>query len=420
MCVSTEFTELLYSSTAMVPKKSRSQGRESATGHFLRTVSQTLVSVELLTDMRSSRMRRQSKRVLLKASITSVILLSVAFIVTYSIILTYISNRVPIMRHQDDSSAEKYKSGKRTKLHHKSVEVFGKKHVIQFIEDTVIKWHIQELYDIFSVQPNCQQGSKFLIVITSAPENSDRRKAIRETWCNPSRFNLTKFAWQCLFLVGQSTHRPSEVLVDNEMNNFNDILKGSYIDSYRNLTQKVIHGLHWASTICPTDYVLKTDDDVFVNAKLLSNILDADTPVENVYIGLVVDTPERLEVIRNPINKWVVTFEEYPESHYPPYSSGMGYVLSSDVVSRMVNLSEYVTPIPNEDAYIGVLANRLGVEPVKTGRFTLTGSGLRLCNYMYLVIIHHITPQEQYSNFRKALDAPSQCDKKNDVALGWT
>lgn len=405
----------------MLPKKSRSQGSRTAAGHFLRTISQTLVSVELLTDMRPSRTRRQSKRVLLKASITSVILLSVAFIITYSIILTYVSNRVPIMRHQDDSTAEKYKSGKRTKLQHKSVE--GKKPILpilQFIEDKVMKWKLEDLYDIFSVQPKCQQGSKVLIIITSAPENSDRRKAIRETWCSPAKYNLTKFAWQCLFLVGQSVHQPSEILVDNEMNQFGDILKGSYIDSYRNLTHKVMHGLHWASTVCPTKYVLKTDDDVFVNAKLLMNILEANTPEIDVYIGLVVNTPKRLEVIRNPMNKWVVTFEEYPESHYPPYSSGMGYLLSEDVISRMVNLSQFVTPIPNEDAYIGVLAHKLHVEPFRTGRFTLTGSGLRICNLAYLVLIHHIPAQEQYSVFQKALDAPFTCESKNDVPLGWT
>lgn len=404
----------------MLPKNFRSQGSRRTAGNFLRTISKTLVSVELLTDMRSSRMRRQSKRVLLKASITTVILLSVAFIVTYSIILTYISNSVPIMRHQEGSSGEKYKSGKRTKLHHKSKDLFGKKNVIQFIEDTVIKWKLEDLYDVFSSQPNCLHGSKLLIVITSAPENSDRRKAIRNTWCDPSKFNLTKFSWQCVFLVGQPTHLPSEILVDNEINLFSDILKGSYIDSYRNLTHKVMHGLHWASTVCPTNYVLKTDDDVFVNAKLLLDILLTNTPEKNVYIGLVVNTPKKLEVIRNPLNRWVVSFEEFPHSHYPPYSSGMGYLLSADVISRMVNLSEFVTPFPNEDAYIGVLADKLNIEPSRTGRFTLSGSGLRLCNYMYLIVIHHITSQEQYSMFEKALDAPLKCDKEKDEPLGWT
>ena len=402
----------------MVPKSLRSQGRGA--NRFFRTVSQTLVSVELLTDMRSSRMRRQSKRVLLKASITTVILLSVAFIVTYSIILTYISNRVPIMRHQDDSSAEKYKSGKRTKLQHKTLGALERNNVLKFIEDTVIKWQIGELYDVFSTQPQCLRGSKFLVVITSAPENSDRRKAIRETWCNPSKFNLTKLTWQCVFLIGQSTHQPSEVLVDNEINRYRDILKGSYIDSYRNLTHKVMHGLHWASTECPTQYVLKTDDDVFVNTKLFLNILMAATPPTNVYIGLVVTSPEKLEVIRNPINKWVVSFNEYPHSHYPPYSSGMGYLLSVDVISRMVNLSKFVTPIPNEDAYIGVLAYKLNVEPVRTGRFTLTSSGLRLCNFLYLVVIHHVKAEAQYTMFQKSLDARTQCDPDKDIPLGWT
>lgn len=415
-----KLTDLCPSAAAMLPKHLRSQGSRTSAGKFFRNISKTRLSVELLTDMRSSRVRRQSKRVLLKASITTVILLSVAFIATYSIVLTYISNRVPIMRHHDESSAEKYKPGKRTKLQHKPVDLSGKNGVIKLIEETVIKWKLEDLYDVFSSQPNCLRGSKFLIVITSAPENSDRRKSIRDTWCDPSKFNLTKFTWQCIFLVGQTPHRPSEVIVDNEIKRFSDILKGSYFDSYRNLTHKVMHGLHWASKKCPTKYVLKTDDDVFVNTKLLLNILESNTPQANVYIGLVVDTPKRLEVIRNPHNKWVVTFEEFPHSHYPPYSSGMGYVLSADVVSRMVNLSQFMTPIPNEDAFIGVLADILTVKPSRTGRFTLTGSGLRLCNYMYLVLIHHITAADQYTMFEKALDAPVQCDKERDVPQGWT
>lgn len=404
----------------MLPKQKQSQGSRTSAGKFLRSISKTLISVELLTDMRSSRVRRQSKRVLLKASITTVILLSVAFIVTYSIILTYISNRVPIMRHHDESSGEKYKPGKRTKLQHKHNDMSEKKGVIKLIEDTVLKWKLEDLYDLFSSQPKCLQGSKFLIVITSAPENSDRRKAIRDTWCDPSKFNLTKFTWQCLFLVGQTPHGPSEVLVDNEIERYSDILKGSYMDSYRNLTHKVMHGLHWASTVCPTKYVLKTDDDVFVNTKLLLNILESNTPEANVYIGLLVDSQKRLEVIRNPMNKWVVSFEEFPHSHYPPYSSGMGYVLSHDVVMRMVNLSQFTVPIPNEDAYIGVLANMLNVQPSRTGRFTLTGSGLRLCNYKYLVLIHHIPAVDQYTMFEKALDAPLKCNKERDEPKGWT
>ena len=404
----------------MLPKQKQSQGSRTSAGKFLRSISQTLVSVELLTDMKSSRVRRQSKRVLLKASITTVILLSVAFIVTYSIILTYISNRVPIMRHHDDSSAEKYKPGKRTKLQHKQIDMSAKKGVIKLIEDTVIKWKLEDLYDLFSSQPKCLQGSKFLIVITSAPENSDKRKAIRDTWCDPSKFNLTKFTWQCVFLVGQTPHWPSDITVDREIEHYSDILKGSYFDSYRNLTHKVMHGLHWASTVCPTNYVLKTDDDVFVNTKLLLSILESNTPEANVYIGLLVDSPKRLEVIRNPMNKWVVSFEEYPHSHYPPYSSGMGYVLSHDVVTRMVNLSQYTIPIPNEDAYVGVLADILSVQPSRTGRFTLTGSGLRLCNYMYLVLIHHIKAEDQYTMFEKALDAPLKCDKEGDGPKGWT
>lgn len=383
---------------------------------FLRNVSRTLVSVELLTDMRSAHARRSAKRVILKASITSVILLSIAFIITYSILLAYISNKVPLMRHHDDSSSgEKSKSGKRNKLIARPVGVVDRNHVLKFTKDVIVKWDVRAYENIFSEKPTCHKESKIIILITSAPQNYDRRKSIRETWCRPANFNLASIPWKCVFLIGQSMVHLSNNVIDNEINDYHDILLGSYVDSYRNLTIKTMHGLDWVRRNCPCKYVLKTDDDVYVNVKLLRELTRRNTPINNTYIGLVTQSESRLKVIRSPHSKWFVSMEQYPLSHYPPYAVGMGYLLSIDLVEKLVNISAHIPPFANEDAYVGVLADYYGVTPYRSGRFTLSGWGLRTCNFLYLVVVHHVSAEDQYRMFDTNQEAFQTCTDDEDT-----
>lgn len=51
-----------------------------------------------------------------------------------------------------------------------------------------------------------------------------------------------------------------------EFNLYGDIVQENFTDSYRNLTYKCIEAMKWISTYCNrTAYILKADDDVFVN-----------------------------------------------------------------------------------------------------------------------------------------------------------
>lgn len=376
---------------------------------FLRSVSGTIVHVELLSNMRSSRSNRNSRRVILKASITSVILLSIAFIITYSVLLTYVSNKVPLMRHHDDSS--KSKSGKRNKL--VARPAVYRDNILKFSKDVVVKWNVSDFDFSYSEKPNCNKESKIIILITSAPENHIRRKSIRETWCKPANYNLATIPWQCLFLIGQSSVHLTNAMLDSEINDFQDILLGSYLDSYRNLTVKTMHGLDWLRRTCRVNYVLKTDDDVYVNALLLHQLIVENTPEKNVYIGLVTQSEDRLKVIRSKDSKWFVSMDQYALSHYPPYAVGMGYLLSLDVIDRFITTSYHIPPFANEDAYIGVLANDLDIKPIRSGRFILSGWGLRLCNYRYLVVIHHVTAEDQYRMFDTNQNAFLTCHEES-------
>lgn len=71
-----------------------------------------------------------------------------------------------------------------------------------------------------------------------------------------------------------------------EFNLYGDIVQENFTDSYRNLTYKCIEAMKWISTYCNrTEYILKADDDVFVNIYAVKEYLTQ--------IDLVEDKPTR-------------------------------------------------------------------------------------------------------------------------------
>lgn len=54
--------------------------------------------------------------------------------------------------------------------------------------------------------------------------------------------------------------------VEFEAEQYGDIVQEDFLDTYRNLTYKGIAALKWIDQLCPhARWVLKTDDDIFVN-----------------------------------------------------------------------------------------------------------------------------------------------------------
>ncbi|NWU70488.1 B3GT5 galactosyltransferase, partial [Pterocles burchelli] len=67
--------------------------------------------------------------------------------------------------------------------------------------------------------------------------------------------------------------------------------------------------------------------------------------------------------IRKIKSKWYVSREEYPGNTYPPFCSGTGYVLSTDVASQIYSVSESVPFIKLEDVFIGLCLDKLKIHP---------------------------------------------------------
>ena len=96
----------------------------------------------------------------------------------------------------------------------------------------------------------------------------------------------------------------------------------------------------WAARYCGFSYLLKADDDVFVNPKRLLDVLQSETtPKNGLYMGHLHHNPF---VLRS--GKWRVSNEEYSGTHYPDFCSGAGFVMSYDVVKSVVPLFDVIKP----------------------------------------------------------------------------
>ena len=127
--------------------------------------------------------------------------------------------------------------------------------------DGCLSVHFEFLINNENICEPANESVDILILITSAPQNNLARIAIRETWLKYTRQN--KGVIRYAFLLGTS---PEDQEIKKENSQTKDIILGNFHDAYSNLTYKTLIGLQWALTFCnQTKFVMKTDDDMYVN-----------------------------------------------------------------------------------------------------------------------------------------------------------
>ena len=119
------------------------------------------------------------------------------------------------------------------------------------------------------------------------------------------------------------------------------MIRADYYEDFYNQTLKVEMGFEWAAKYCSFSFLLKADDDVFINTPAVLDVLNkSSTPKEKLYLGFVFKNPK---VKRK--GKWGLTQEEYSETHYPDYCAGSGYILSRHVVVSFVEIFDTIPKI---------------------------------------------------------------------------
>ena len=209
--------------------------------------------------------------------------------------------------------------------------------------------------------PNpCENGTlKYIVYVHTSPPNEKRREFVRKSWGNAKLFQDGRF--RVVFMMGLPANQQQQEVIDREHAQYGDIVQGDFMDTYHNLTLKGLMGLNWVSKYCgKTKFVLKADDDAFVNIFSLFDILDSNpgnpkTVMCYRWVGM--------GILRDPKTcmKWCVDDSEFPgQTMYPPYCSGLAYVMSTDIIARMYSVSRDTPFFWVDDVYItGLLLGKI-------------------------------------------------------------
>ena len=212
----------------------------------------------------------------------------------------------------------------------------------------------------FLIKPNvaCDDKKQLIVLVHSKIDHFIARDEIRSTWGSLQ----DALNYRLIFLIGlqAKANETIEALLKEEKVN-DDLVRGNFIDTYRNLTYKHAMGykfvLHYCSKI---HFIMKSDDDAFINIfeiinllnlnnklnlnhsyaeiKLLNSIKNDKESIENNQI----DFRRLIKQFKNDENfkfiacslfangtltkrtgKWSLTKEEYNLDYYPAYCSGM-------------------------------------------------------------------------------------------------
>ncbi|KAK2152321.1 hypothetical protein LSH36_333g00014 [Paralvinella palmiformis] len=213
---------------------------------------------------------------------------------------------------------------------------------------------------IINTQAVCRDNDIFLIVyVHTAPDHYKRRMVIRQTW---GRSNYYHLKVRVVFIMGYTYNKnETQQALLFEAEQYHDLVQEDFADTYKNLTYKGIAGLKWISNYCPrAKFVLKTDDDIFVNMfTLLRHLASLDRMgVDNKGILLCL-VWYRMTVMRT--GKWKVSVDQWKDNYYPTYCSGSAFTMTMDVALAMYNVSYHVPFFWVDDFYItGLLPLKLG------------------------------------------------------------
>lgn len=245
-------------------------------------------------------------------------------------------------------------------------------------ERPIVKQHIHQTKLLSTVI--CPTSLYLLILVSTNVGNFDRRQLIRKTW--GAQHSIDTTGWKTVFLLGKNNNKEEMETAKKESEIYGDMVHADYHEHFWNMSYKVGMGFEWSVKYCSFHYLLKSDDDVFVNTFGLMDYLSKfTTPRKKLYTGNIMVGSV---VLRN--GRYGVSPEEYNDTVYKPYCSGGGYILSRDVVEEFMGYFDFLRPLKIDDAYIGVLANRAGIKVIHNSDFRMYEDR---CEFKTTTLVQH-------------------------------
>ncbi|ETN61166.1 hypothetical protein AND_007183, partial [Anopheles darlingi] len=238
-----------------------------------------------------------------------------------------------------------------------------------------------------------------LILVTSAPTHREQRLAIRQSWgYYGSRRDIS-----IGFIVGQTDESRIEDQLAAESYMYSDLIRGNFIDSYKNLTLKTISLLEWTKLHCSNaSFLLKTDDDMFINVPKLLQFMEVHNNQRRTIFGRLA---KKWKPIRNKKSKYYVSPEQYYPPVFPPFTTGPAYLLTADIISELFEKSLSQTYLKLEDVYTtGIVAQLLNIRRTNVKEFLNRRIAFNQCSIKKAISIHMVKNNEQLDLWKKLID----------------
>ncbi|XP_037806004.1 lactosylceramide 1,3-N-acetyl-beta-D-glucosaminyltransferase-like [Lucilia sericata] len=350
--------------------------------------------------------------------------------------------------------------------------------------------YVLPLNDTTLLEPRhkCHEKMFILIVVCSGLNNFVARQTIRETWGNTTEFNYSMFEKlhshlsdkylqpkrqrielfqeffklngnqttaippatmpvRILFLLGHTKidtaggmggsggDNETHIRLQQEAEQYDDIIQENFLDTYNNLTIKSVMALKWITRnkcFQKAAFFMKCDDDTFVNVpNLLQFLLGGTVPLYNETLDYydsrtyqTLSAINRLNattnymvgymfckapVLANVKSKWYMPYYMYSKDYYPTYLSGSGYLMSMDVVPRLYEASLNTSLVYLEDVYVtGMCAEKANIQRHHHPLFNY-GRYKHSCTLKGMITLHKLTNDDMYAAYNFVTNVTYHC-----------
>ncbi|BFZ22578.1 hypothetical protein BsWGS_25617 [Bradybaena similaris] len=271
----------------------------------------------------------------------------------------------------------------------------------------------------YVLKPNVSCSNEDVTLVICVPitsTNYEGRAVVRQTWGSYA-YNTSNKA-RLVFFIGlippESEHSTAYTQrnITEESSQYGDILQEDFIDSYRNLSLKSVAILKWVSLFCnATRFVLKADDDMYVNIPFLVKTLhqyslDKSRPEAYVVGSLQVNAQPN----RDSSSKWHTPTSVFSLNTYPNYVSGTAYAMTGIAAALLYQASLRVPSFWLEDIYItGICAKKASVQVYNSDYFSYGKPSASGCTFKTHISGHRYTHQEILQIHKQLYDLNQKC-----------
>ncbi|XP_030404067.1 N-acetyllactosaminide beta-1,3-N-acetylglucosaminyltransferase 4-like [Gopherus evgoodei] len=214
-----------------------------------------------------------------------------------------------------------------------------------------------------------------LLAVKSHPASSARRATTCRTWARPGV--LGGYRVRAVFLVGVSPEPRHMALLEEESEEFGDVVLWDFTESHHNLSLKERCFLRWVGAHCgQADFIFKGDNEEFVNPPVLVAYLRQTPNASNVIHGNI---QRHAAVMRT--TKYRISSTLFPQDTYPDFPSGGGFLMPSASVPALATAPVRIPIFPLDDVYFGFLALAAGLRYRHDAQFRVYGMKDELCLY---------------------------------------